>query len=392
MGHDETRGKAASDSPKPADEGTNPVSELTDLHSAFDSIDDSMKEVGRREVTVTPETLEQIVNDAVAKAITKYEQARGATPEASPAPQGGAAAPDQARDIAPRQPADPAAVPRSPWQANLERLQGDMGLDEIEFDSAAAEPAETAVHRTLSAQMGVHDFEFDDVPGAAAEPAVAVPLDIDAVAEWMNTPAAAPDVDQVTPDVDQLRATAVGKPKTGDADEEFDWVVAELAELDAAQARTTADQPAAPPDPEPPPFQAPEAVAPAIEQPRAESKPEVRDTRRGVASWFRSALGDKSPQREPAAAVPDPEPTAPPMSAASSALQPEPEVEAPAPVAAKPEEKRRSTRDPAATLKPLGPEAADTRFTFDPIPPVPPRLPREPNEPPKRIKKSGTFL
>ena len=84
MGHDDTRGKGASDSPKPADEGTTPVSELGDLHSAFDSIDDTMKEVTRREVTVTPETLEQIVNDAVAKAITAYEQARGGSPD-SPA-------------------------------------------------------------------------------------------------------------------------------------------------------------------------------------------------------------------------------------------------------------------------------------------------------------------
>ncbi len=114
MGHDDTRGKGASDSPKPAD----------DLDSAFDSIDDTMKEVARREVTVTPEALEQIVNDAVAKAITAYEQSRGATPEASlPHPTG------QRRRRA------PAAVPLSPWRAKLERLQGDMGLDEIEFES-----------------------------------------------------------------------------------------------------------------------------------------------------------------------------------------------------------------------------------------------------------------
>ncbi len=115
-----------------------------------------------------------------------------------------------------------------------------------------------------------------------------------------------------------------------------------------------------------------------------QSKPEVRETRSGLAGWFRSALGDRSPQREPAR-VPVPGPTAPPRPADSVPRQPEPEVEAPAPVAAQPEETPRPTREPAAALKPTtAEEAADTiRFTFDPIPPVPPRLPREPKEPPK---------
>ena len=387
MGHDETRGKAASDSPKPAEEGTDPVSELADLHSAFDSIDDTMKDVARREVMVTPETLEQIVNDAVAKAITAYEQSRTATPEASAAPPGGAASPNKARDVARRQPTDPAAVPLSAWREKLERLQGDLGIDEIVFDSAAAaEPAENVAHHTLSAEMGVHDFEFDDAPGAAAgpaaEPAASVPLDIDAVTEWMATTAAASDVDQV-------RSSVTGTAKAGETDQQFDWVAAELAELDAAAARKTDRRAAPPPDPEPPPYEAPEPVAPAIEQPPvavapaiepplAAYKPEVRETRRGLAGWFRSALGDRSPRREPAA-VPAPGRATPPILADSVAPQPEPAAPA---------------REPAAALKPMTPEEpADTvRFTFDPIPPVPPPLPSEPNEPRKKINKFGRFL
>jgi hypothetical protein len=346
MGHDDTRGKGASDSPKPAD----------DLDSAFDFIDDTMKEVARREVTVTPEALEQIVNDAVAKAITAYE----------------------ARGVAPSQPTKPAAEPLSPSRAKLEQLQGDMGLDEIEFDSPAATPAgpETAGHGTLSKQMGVHDFQFDDVPGAAAEPDAHAPLDIDDLTEWINTSGAAADVNQ-------LRATAGGKARTREGEQEFDWVAAELAALDAAETGIAADPPAAAPrDPEPPPYEAPAPAPPAIEQPRGPSTPEVRETRSGLAGWFRSALGDKLPQPEPAR-VPEPTPR-----------QPEPEVEAPVPVAAQPEERPRPTPEPAAALKPTtAAEAADTiRFTFDPIPPVPPRLPRESNEPPKKINKSGRFL
>ena len=352
MGHDDTRGKGASNSRKPAEEGTNPVSELSDLHSAFDSIDDTMKEVARREVTVTPETLEQIVNDAVAKAITAYEQARGATPDSSASQ---AAAPNLANDIAPRQPAEPAAVPQAPWRATLEQLQGDMGLDEIEFESLAAEPAlpaepaGTVGHHTLSKQMGVHDFEFDDIPGAipeaAAEPAAPTPLDIGSVTEWMNASAAAADEDQ-------LRATAGGKAKTREGKEEFDWVAAELAALDAAETGMAADPPAAPPpDPEPPPYEGPGPVAPAIEPPRAASTPEVRENRGGLAGWFRSALGDRSPRREPAT-VPAPGPMAPPMPANAVPRQPEPEV-APALVAAQREEKPGPTREPAAALKPV---------------------------------------
>ncbi len=406
MGHDDTRGKGASDSAKPDDQGTNPVSELSDLHSAFDFIDDSMKEVARRDVTVSPEALEQIVNDAVAKAITAYEQARGATPDSSAPP--ATAVPNLANDIAPRQPVDPAAVPQTPWRANLERLQDDMGLDEIEFESPAAEaaePSETVVHHTLSKQMGVHDFEFDDIPGAVAEPAAPAPLDIDGVTEWMNTSAASPDVGQ-------LRAIAGGKAKTREGEQEFNWVAAELAALDAAQTGIPSDPPAAPiPDPAPPPYEAPGPVAPAIGQPRADFDkpeglsprvhkpkvraltPEVRETRGGLAGWFRSTLGDRLPQREPAR-VPAPGPATPPMTADSVPRQPEPEIEAPAPVAAQADGNPSPTREPAAAVTSTPEEeAADTvRFTFDPIPPVPPRLPRDPKEPPRKINKSGTFL
>lgn len=367
MADDEMRDKEAAD----------------DLDPAFDSIDATMKGVARTKVTVTPEALAQIVNDAVAKAITAYEQSRGATPDSAGASQGDPAASTQAR------------------RAKIEQLKGEMGLDEIEFEGPRPEPVEVRVQRELSSQMGVHDFEFEDAPGAAAPPDAPTRTEADAIAGWATkVDAIAGWVKPVqdpappaTPDADQTPAPAAAEEKTDDAVPKFDWVAEELARLEAEQIT-------APPEVEPAPYQEPEpvaraipeTVAPAIEEPPAAPKPEVRETLSSLASWFRSVLGDQSREREPAAAAPVPEPESPAMPAAPP--PPEPPVVAPPPVVARTEEPPRPARGPGVALKPMTPEeAAKTiSFTFDPIPPVPPRLPREPKEPPKKIKKSGTFL
>ena len=225
-----------------------------DLDPAFDSIDATMKNGPPREVSVTPEALAQIVNEAVAKAITAYQQSL--TESAEPAPGGGAA----------RDPSKPAATPQTPWRAKLEQLQGDMGISDIEFDGPRAEPAETIIQRQLSAQMGVHDFHFDEAP-VAGEPAGPTRTEADAVAGW-NTPAddavpaapadveqtrataAVPEVEQVrapaaTPDVEPLSgAAAAPKPSADDAGQEFKGID---EALDAGRVRTEADVRPAPP-------------------------------------------------------------------------------------------------------------------------------------------------
>jgi nicotinate-nucleotide--dimethylbenzimidazole phosphoribosyltransferase len=361
MADDEIRDKEAAD----------------DLDPAFDSIDATMKNVPPKEVTVTPEALAQIVNEAVAKAISAYEQSRGGTPDAAATP------------------GDPAASTRA-WRAKIEQLKGDMGIDEIEFEGPPPEPVEAIVHRELSSQMGVHDFEFEDAPGLAAEPDAPTRTEADAVAGWALTPQhAAPPA---APEVEETPAPAAADEKAGDAEPRFDWIAAEMERLESEPL-------AAPPEPEvkPAPSQAPEPVAraipepvvraipepvasvipetvnPPIEEPPATSKPEVRETLGSLASWFRSVLGDGPQEREPAAAAAVPEPEAPNVPASPPA--PEPPGAVPPPVVARSERPLKPSRDPADTIS----------FTFDPIPPVPPRLPREPKEPPK-VKKSGTFL
>ena len=298
-----------------------------------------MKEVARREVTVTPEALEQIVNDAVTKAITAYEQARGATPDSAASQ----AAADSTRPTTARRVNPPIRRPRRCRRGARNSSSYKTTWDSTRSSSRALRPAPG---RAVRDRRRTHTVQTDGRPRlrvrrycgrAAAEPDAPAPLDIGSVTEWMNASAAAADVDQ-------LRATAGGKAKTREGEQEFDWVAAELAALDAADTGIAADPPAAPPpDPEPPPYQAPAPVAPAIEQPRAAStnlkvcrhesstsRDVARETRSGLAGWFRSALGDRSPQREPAR-VPVPGPEAPPVPASSVARQPEPEVEAPAP-------------------------------------------------------------
>ena len=370
-----------------------------DLDPAFDSIDATMKNVPPREVSVTPEALALIVNEAVAKAIAAYRQS---LTESSAAPGG----------VAPRDPSKPAAMPQTPWRAKLEQLQGDMGISDIEFDGPRA--AEVIIQRQLSAQMGVHDFEFDEIPAVAGEPATPTRTEADAVAGWKTpahdaAPAAPTGVEQTrapaaTPDVEPMRAPAAPQQRADDAGQEFKWIE---AALDAGRISTEADLLPAPPAVEPPPARTPEAAAPAIAQPpvtpkpeRREtvttprvhetlSKPEVRETRRSLSRWFRSALADTQQAQvpEPAAVMPGREPktpavTVPPPAAASAP----PLVTAPLPVAARPESKPAAAPDQNATAKPATPEEAakTTFFTFDPILPVPPRLPRERNEPLKK--------
>jgi len=367
-----------------------------DLDPAFDSIDATMTNLPPREVSVTPAALAQIVNDAVAKAITAYEQAR--TEPAEPA----------RGSVAPRESSKP-AVPQTKWRAKLEQLQGDMGIGDIEFDGPPAEPAEKIIHRQLSAQMGVHDFEFEDAPGAAAPPDAPTPTDADALAGWATpVPNAAP---AATPDVNQTLAPAAAQ-QIADVAEKFDWIAAELEALGAGtDAKPLAAPPAiAPvikpviePAPKPAPDQTPKAVAPAIQEPPApkhvtpkqvaleQAKPvtpkeEVRETRSTLASWFRSALADKPQEREPkpAAAMPVAKPAAPTMPVAPPAPAPVPVVTAPPPIVQPPLAEAKPAPDQAAPARPVTPEEAATTtfFTFDPFPPVPPRLPREPKDAP----------
>ena len=384
MGHDDERGKEVSNRSQPAEGGPDPVAELSDLHPAFDSIDDTMKDVARKEVTVTSETLAQIVNDAVARAITEYEQARGLTADAARDSQGRGVAPHQARDSTAGRPADAAAAPLSPWRAKIEQLKGDMGFDEIQFDAPPPEPVGTLVQRELSTQMGLNDFAFEDAPGDAAKPDAPTRTEADALAGWV-TPShdAAPPA---TPDVDEARGPAAARETIGDdADPKYDWVTAELERLEAEERAAAPDpeperhqalEPAPNQAPEPMPTPAPEVVAPPIAAPPAAAQPEIRESHGGLKGWFRSALGD-----EPSAVVPVPEPAARVMPAAPP--PPEPAVAAPPPVAARAEEQPKPPQDRGAGLKPVTPEdaAKTVFFTFDPIPPVPPRLPREPKKP-----------
>ena len=383
MGDDHERGEGASNSPKPNADGRDPVPELSELHSAFDSIDDTMKGALRKDAAVTPEALAQIVSDAVAKAIAEYEQARGLTPQGAAEPPAGAAVPKAARKNTAREPRDPAAVPPSPYRAKIDKLKGDMGLDEIRFDQPRPEPAEKVIQRQLSSQMGVHDFAFDDAPAAAGAPAARPRTEADAIAAWAApVPRAAPPA---APGGDEMRAPAAAEPRDDDPGHEFTWIT---AALEAGGVKIEAD----PPPVTPKPVVHETSRTPEVRE--TVSSPEVGETRRSLASWFRAALVDTRQEREPAA-VPDPGPeapavpaaaAAPPAAAATAPAAAAPPGATPPPVAARPESQPTATPDQNLTAK-AGPpeEAAKTIFfTFDPILPVPPRLPRESDQPPKK--------
>lgn len=356
-----------------------------DLDPAFDSIDATMRNVPPKEVTVTPEALAQIVNEAVAKAISAYQQSLSETGEAT-APTGG----------------EPAAAAQT-RRSKIDQLKGDLGIDEIVFEGPRPEPVEKKIQRELSSQMGVHDFEFEQAPGVPAAPDAPSRTEADAVAGWATradaiagwvtpVPPATPPAPPAAREVNDTPAPAAAEEKAADAETDFDWIAAEMEQLEIEPVAAPPEpvvEPAPPPAPKPvaraipePVARAmPEPVAPVIEEPPVAPKQDVRETLGSLASWFRSVLGDQSPEREPGAAAPVPEPETP-----KGAASPAPESPAAPPVSA-----RREEPAPPAAPKPMTPEDA-VRFTFDPIPPVPPRLPRDPEQPPKKIKKSGTFL
>jgi pilus assembly protein FimV len=154
--------------------------EIDDLSPAFDSIDADMKvRRRRREVTITPEKLTQIVNHAVARALAAYEEERVARLERAKPP-----------------------APPSRWKAKIERLKGDMGLEEIAFDQPRPAPAD----------MGISDFTFDDSPAAApagAPAAIAAPAPVPA-ADPTPVPARAPEPIAAA-DAEAIRKQALGE-------------------------------------------------------------------------------------------------------------------------------------------------------------------------------------
>ena len=150
-----------------------------DFDRALDSIESYMKsdiaakERERHQLVVTPEELHQIVAAAVTDAIAAYEKVRALKAEAVRTPPVLRLMPNVIRDSA------PPAVLRS---AQLDRLQDEMGLDEIVFEETAPAPEPV----DLSAEMGVDGFAFDDAPRRPAQYPLA-PVDqtvVAAMAEW----------------------------------------------------------------------------------------------------------------------------------------------------------------------------------------------------------------
>ena len=374
-----------------------------DLDPAFDSIDETMKDMARREVTVTPEALADIVNDAVTKAITAYEQSRLT---GDPAPDALPTKPSS--DVAPlRRPANQAPAPRSHWRKKIDRLKDDMGLDEIKFDGPRPEPVEVVVQRELRSQMGVNDFKFEDAPGPAAEPDAPTRIEADAMAGWA-TPGEARQP-RVPLEVNDIADFAPPADTVDDAREDFDWVAAELARTNDEPEPAPREQVAkADPIAEPAtvlrapvvPVERVEPVEPVEPdepvEPVALAHSDPGDTLSSLANWFRSALSDRPQPRErepePVAMIPESEPAA--VEPLPAPPAPPPPVIAAAPVAARPQPERVPATDQRVAVKSVTPDEGppETRFTFDPILPVPPRLPREPEQPAKKINKRGTFL
>jgi hypothetical protein len=150
-----------------------------DFDRALDSIESYMKadvaakERERDQLVVTPEELRQIVAAAVTDAIAAYEKLRALKSEAVRNPPVLRLMPNVMRDSAP-----PAVL--RPEQ--LDRLQDEMGLDDIVFEEAAPAPEPV----DLSAEMGVDGFEFDDAPRRPAQYPLAPndPTVVSAMAEW----------------------------------------------------------------------------------------------------------------------------------------------------------------------------------------------------------------
>jgi hypothetical protein len=151
---------------------------VDDFDRALDSVEAYMtseiaaKEFEGRELVVTQEELRRIVAAAVADAIAAYDKARAVKAE-----------PDWDPPVLRLMPnVTPCAPPDVPAPALLTRLQDEMGLDDIVFETArpAPEPAD------LSDEMGVDGFAFDDAPRRPAQYPLA-PIDgavAAALAEW----------------------------------------------------------------------------------------------------------------------------------------------------------------------------------------------------------------
>ncbi|MFA5910080.1 MAG: response regulator [Vicinamibacterales bacterium] len=133
----------------------------SDLDTAFDAIDANLQNgpqaeapaVTAMEHEVTTEALAQIVTEAVTQAIGAYERARH-SPEQGHGSSG---------------PHDHHGADASPaHDAQIERLQHEMGLDDLAFAEAPAPPAEPVVDPALAAEMGVTDFVMEDAPPVPA--------------------------------------------------------------------------------------------------------------------------------------------------------------------------------------------------------------------------------
>jgi CheY-like chemotaxis protein len=332
-----------------------------DLNSAFDAIDATM--TGRHAHpagAVTPEVLAQIVGDAVARAIDAYDRARGLPP-------------DPARDailagLRGNVPAISAAMPaglpdEQPVirKAEVDRLLGEMGINDIEFEAPPTPSPDlpyVVEQRELLADMGVEDFDFDDAPARVETRA------------FETNPLPEPPPAPIAPPADEPME---------DLEDGFSWLADELhthlpksahAREDSGELRRDGgdgwrDPEPVPeavrapePEPQPEPVRVPEPE-PAPPRPQA-----VGPARPGFLARFSSWIQAKPP----APAVPAVVEIAPESEPARAA---EPEPPAPEPVSAPiaPPEPRPVIEDPN-----------EIRFTFDPILPVPPRLPREPRK------------
>ena len=116
----------------------------------------------RAAFTITHDELALIVSDAVVHAIRAYERSQWNAPPPAPQP----------------------TAESSPL-TKFERLQQEMGLNEIEIAGDAAPwPNAAAAANQLSAEMGIDGFELADLPEHIEEPAVATPEIETALADW----------------------------------------------------------------------------------------------------------------------------------------------------------------------------------------------------------------
>ena len=122
--------------------------ENRELDTAFDAIDAGLQGERHAEATaLTRDALALIVSDAVSQAIAAYERARGQAPAPS---------------------AHTLAASSHPQTRTVQRLQHEMGLDDLSFGEGPAPAVKPGVDPRLSAEMGVTDFAFDDARAPAS--------------------------------------------------------------------------------------------------------------------------------------------------------------------------------------------------------------------------------